>query len=46
MNWGKAIVCIGMFINLSASIAYLCQHDYRRAIYWASAFCLNASITF
>lgn len=46
MNYGKALAIFSIVVSVSASIGYLCVKDYRRAIYWACAAGLTASVTF
>lgn len=35
-----------MVIDLCASVAYLFEGDYRRAVYWFAAAVLTGSVTF
>lgn len=35
-----------MFLSVIASVAYLMEGDYRRAVYWLAAAVLTASVTF
>lgn len=46
MNYGKALAIVSMIVSVGACIGYLLAKDYRRALYWASAATLTASVTF
>lgn len=46
MNYGKILATVSIVISVAACIGYLFAKDYRRAIYWASAATLTASVTF
>jgi hypothetical protein len=37
---------VSMTLAICASIAYGCEGDWRRAIYWAAAATLTACVTF
>ena len=46
MNLGKQFA-VGMIIaQVIASIGYLTVYDYKRALYWAFAAGINATVTF
>lgn len=40
------IAVINLAFCLALSVAYLCQKDYRRALYFFFAFCITATIAF
>lgn len=42
----KWIALISMSFNMILACTYLYQGDYRRFIYWVSAFCITGSVTF
>lgn len=46
MNYGKILAIVSIIVSVFACIGYLIARDYRRAIYWASAATLTASVTF
>jgi uncharacterized protein (UPF0333 family) len=46
MNYGKLLSILIIVISCAIAIGYLIAGDYRRAIYWACAAGLNASVTF
>ena len=45
MNYGKALAILNMLVSISACVGYVLAKDYRRAIYWAAAATLTASVT-
>lgn len=45
-NFGKLFAIWMILWSVAASIGYLLQRDYRRAIYWAAAAVITASVTY
>jgi len=42
----RIMPCILIVIELAASVVWAVNHDWRKAAYWFSAACINASVTF
>lgn len=45
MNPGKFLAFVSMGLAVGASIGYLYVGDYRKAIYWAAAAIITATVT-
>ncbi len=43
---GRSFAIMNMCLSIAACIGYLYAKDYRRALYWAAAAVLTASVTF
>lgn len=43
---GKLFATLMIVLSAAACIAYACQGDWRRAIYWGAATVLTASVTY
>ena len=46
MKYTQYMPLLLIFINIIAAALYAYDGDYRKVIYWLSAACLTASITF
>lgn len=38
--------CLLIIIDVGASVVYLCNGDWKKAIYWIAAAVLSAAVTF
>lgn len=45
-NFGFILANVQIVVAIGASVGYACAGDYRRAIYWAAAAVLTASVTY
>ena len=45
MNLGKALAWVMIVLAAAAAVAYGCQGDWRRAVYWTGATILQAAVT-
>ena len=46
MMWAKVFPATTMTLNVLAAVSYGFNGDWRRAVYWAAAAVLTASVTF
>jgi hypothetical protein len=44
MRLGDYILCINLFLNASACLAYAAQGHYKQAVYWVGVGIINGSL--